>query len=70
MQKSREAVRDQYESFMKYFGTDEAIEIDGLMREFRPHTFNKLPTTVAILDTEMSHLAKLADSRPESEADR
>ena len=41
----------------------DAIEVDNLMREFKPHCFNKLPTTVAILDSEMSHLARLADDK-------
>ena len=48
----------------------EAVEIDDLMREFKPHTFNKLPKTVAILDSEMIDLAKLADNKPESDPGR
>jgi hypothetical protein len=45
----------------------EAVEIDDLIGELKPHTFSKLPTTVAILYFEMINLAKLADSRPESD---
>ena len=58
---------------MEYLGDQEgfeAVEIDDLMREFKPHTFSKLPTTVVILDSEMTHLAKLADKEPESDPGR
>jgi len=58
---------------MEYFGEQEgseAVDIDGLMQKFKPHTFSKLPTTVAILDSEMINLAKLADNKPESDPGR
>jgi hypothetical protein len=54
---------------MEYLGEQEgfeAVDIDDLMQEFKPHTFNKLPTTVVTLDSEMTRLANLADKEPES----
>ncbi len=55
---------ENFKAVMGYLGKQEgfeAVEIDDLMREFKPYCFDKLPTTVAILDSEMIHLAKLAD---------
>ena len=33
------------------------VDIEELMREFKPRSFNKLPTTVSILDPELSRVA-------------
>jgi hypothetical protein len=58
---------------MEYLGEQEgfdAVEIDDLMREFKPQSFNKLPTTVAILDSEMTYLARLADNESRSNSGR
>ena len=58
---------------MKYLGEREgfeAVEIDDLMQEFKPHSFNKLPTTVAVLDSEMTDLAKLVDENSASDPGR
>ena len=65
-----ERFSDNFESIMKYLGEQkgfDAFEIDDLMREFKPHSFNKLPSTVAVLDSEMTHLARLADNDLQSE---
>lgn len=35
-------------------------QIDDLMREFKPHSFDKIPGVVTILDTEMARLARSA----------
>jgi hypothetical protein len=64
---------DNFKAIMEYLGEQEdfdAVDIDDLMREFKPHSFNKLPTTVVILDSEMTHLAKLADKNSESDPGR
>jgi hypothetical protein len=60
---------DNFKAIMEYLGEQEgfeAVDIDDLMQEFKPHTFNKLPTTVVTLDSEMTRLANLADKEPES----
>jgi hypothetical protein len=57
---------DNFKKIMAYIGQQEgfdAVEIDDLMRDFKPHSFNKLPTTVVVLDSEMSSQAKLADEK-------
>jgi len=64
---------DNFKAVMEHIGEQEgfdAVEIDDLMREFKPHSFNKLPTTVTILDSEMTRLAKLAEKEPDSEPGR
>ena len=45
-----------------------SIQIDDLMREFKPDSFNKLPGIVTILDAEMSKLARSAKEEPSSVA--
>ena len=40
------------------------------MREFKPQTFDKLPITVAILNSEMTELAQMADKELQSESGR
>jgi hypothetical protein len=62
-----------FKKVMEYLGGQKgfgAVEIDDLMREFKPHSFNKLPTTVTILDSEMTYLARLADEKSNSEIRR
>ncbi len=52
---------DNFKKAMSYFGRQEGfsyIDIDQLMKEFKPDSFNKLPTIVPILDSEMSRLAR------------
>ena len=64
---------ENFKAIMEYLGEQEgfeAIEINDLMREFKPHSFYKLPTTVVILNSEMTHLAKLADKSSESDPGR
>jgi hypothetical protein len=61
---------DNFKKVIEYLGQQEgfdAIEVEDLIQEFKPDSFNKLPTTVAILDSEMTDLARLADE--ESDCD-
>jgi hypothetical protein len=60
---------DKFQTVMKYLGEQEdfdAVDIDDLMRQFKPDSFNKLPTTVVMLDSEMTYLAQLADKESNS----
>jgi hypothetical protein len=63
---------DNFGQVMGYYLDPEGIsadQIDGLMREFKPWTFEKLPTTVAILDSEMARLSRMArDKEAEQES--
>jgi hypothetical protein len=62
-----------FKKVMEYIGEQKgfgAVEIDDLMREFKPYSFNKLPTTVAVLDSEMTYLARLADEESNSDTGR
>ncbi|MEJ2164793.1 MAG: hypothetical protein P8X90_04630 [Desulfobacterales bacterium] len=71
--KAAQRFPDNFKTVLEYLGDHhgiESVEIDDLMREFKPHTVNKLPTTVAILDSEMTRLAKLADKKTGSEPGR
>lgn len=64
---------ENFKKVMEYLSKQrgfDAIEIDDLMREFKPHCFNKLPTTVAILDSEMSDLARLADEKSNADGEK
>jgi hypothetical protein len=64
---------DNFKKVVEYLGRQEGfetVEIDDLMREFKPHSFNKLPTTVVTLDSEMTRLAKLTDKNSESDPGR
>jgi hypothetical protein len=64
---------DNFTAVMEYMGKQhdfESVDIEDLMREFKPQTFNKLPTTVAILHSEMTELAQMADKELQSESDR
>jgi len=52
---------DNFKKAMSYFGRQEGfsyIDIDQLMTEFKPESFNKLPAIVPIFDSEMSRLAR------------
>ncbi len=52
---------DNFKKAMSHFGRQEGfsyIDIDQLMTEFKPESFNKLPTIVPILDSEISRLAR------------
>ncbi len=58
-----------FREVMAYLGLKmgfEAVEIDALMREFKPDSFDKLPATIVVLDSEISSLAKLAAEKPVS----
>ena len=71
--RAAERFPDNFKTIMKFLGEQkgfDAFEINGLMREFKPHSFNKLPTTVAVLDSEMTYLSRLADSDLKSEPGR
>jgi len=63
---------DHFGQVMGYYLDSEGIsadQIDGVMREFKPWTFEKLPTTVAILDSEMVRLSRMArDKEAEQES--
>ena len=64
---------DNFTAVMEYMGKQhdiESVDIEDLMLEFKPQTFYKLPTTVAILDSEMTELAQIADKELRSESGR
>ena len=52
---------ENFTEVMSYLGEQEGFsfkDIEDLMRKFKPHSFHKLPTTVAILDPELSKAAR------------
>jgi len=64
---------DNFSQVMGYYlGTNKisADHIDGLMHEFKPWTFEKLPTTVAILDSEMARLSRMAKEKEAEQESR
>jgi len=47
---------ENFEKIMSFLGSREGfsyVDIENLMREFKPESFHKLPTTVAVLDPEL-----------------
>ena len=71
--KAAERFPENFKAVMEYLGEQEGFEavgINGLMREFKPQSFNKLPTTVVTLDSEMTRLAQFADKDSESDSGR
>lgn len=64
---------DNFKKVMVYLGEQEGfdtIEVEDLMKKFKPDSFKKLPTTVTILDSEMTDLARLTDEESGSHFDR
>lgn len=64
---------DNFSRVMAYYLDQEdfsSSQIDDLMWEFKPDSFNKLPGIVTILDAEMARLARSAREEPSSVVSR
>jgi hypothetical protein len=64
---------DNFSRVLAYYLDQEVFsssQINDLMREFKPESFNKLPGIVTILDAEMAKLARSAKKEPSSAVSR